>query len=771
MIALDSQKRRILFYHFLAAAGLMAGLYLTSLYSYLLFHSITEVFSVTIAFAVFMISWNSRKHTQNPYLVYLGIAYLFIGMIDFIHTLSYKGMNIFLGYDYYANQLWIGARYMESLTLLFFFTLVGAKKRLSHIGVFAFYSLITFLILASVFYWKLFPICFVEGHGLTPFKVISEYIISLILCISLLLLYLHRDEFDDYIRNLLAGSIIFTIIGELTFTFYISNYGFSNLVGHFLKIGSFYLVYKAIIETGLSRPYLLLFKELNDNGRQQRLITDNVPALIAYVDKEQKYNFVNKKYQESLGTPFSEILKNPLKTVLGEQSYQKIQPYVEKALSGQRVTFENQMLSAEGKPRLMNASYIPHQEEGQILGFFALIVDITERKKMEDQLFVAKEQAENANQAKSAFLANMSHELRTPLNGIIGFSQILEKQLAKDLSEKHLGWFNIIKDSGHHLLNMVNDILDLSKIEAGKTELDFKPLDLEKMLERSPRIIQAVAFKKNLQIESKIQADLGYLYADETRLKQVIYNLLSNAVKFTEPGKRIGIDAATDGDVFTISVWDEGMGIPENYLDKVFEPFEQVKGNHASKEKGTGLGLAISKRLIELHQGTMTVTSELDKGSRFTITLPGEISVETQTNKDSSTHKNTSVPDSVDNFKILVTEDNITNRALIEAALEGFDLGFAESGEEAVKMASEETYDLILMDIQLPGIDGTEAMKQIREHFEKPVPVIALTAFSMKGDEEKYLKEGFDDYLSKPLNIELLLLKISSVRLGNCKQF
>ncbi|MGK5092137.1 MASE3 domain-containing protein [Deltaproteobacteria bacterium TL4] len=244
---------------------IIVGLYLTSLYSYLLFHSIAEVFSIAIACAVFMISWNTRRHTLNPYLVYLGVAYLFIGILDFFHVLSYKGMNIFTDYDFYANQLWIGARYLESLTLLGFFSLVQTQKRVAYKVVFVLYAVVTSLILASVFYWKIFPICFVEGKGLTPFKVMSEYIICSILFLSLIALYKNRDAFDRYIRNLLLWSIILTIFGELAFTFYISNYGFSNLVGHYLKIASFYLIYKSIIETGLARPYLLLFKELKQS--------------------------------------------------------------------------------------------------------------------------------------------------------------------------------------------------------------------------------------------------------------------------------------------------------------------------------------------------------------------------------------------------------------------------------------------------------------------------------------------------------------------------
>ena len=207
-----------------ALIAVVSILYLFSRFNYLLFHSIAEIFSIIIASAVFMISWNARDQIENAQLVYLGIAYLSVGVIDLFHTLSYVGMNIFTDYDYYANQLWIGARYLESMSLFAFFIFFGSKKRFSFILILFTYAVITAGILLSVFYWRVFPVCFIQDQGLTPFKIISEYIIAVILLLSLLVLHLKRDQFDDTIRKLLSWAILLTTMGELAFTFYISNF-------------------------------------------------------------------------------------------------------------------------------------------------------------------------------------------------------------------------------------------------------------------------------------------------------------------------------------------------------------------------------------------------------------------------------------------------------------------------------------------------------------------------------------------------------------------
>ncbi|WP_321495167.1 MASE3 domain-containing protein [uncultured Desulfobacter sp.] len=243
--------------------ALLVSLYFTTFVNYLLFHTLAEIFSIVVAGSLFMITWNSQKYIKNPYLLFIGVAYFFIAFLDLLHTLSYKGMPIFTDYDYYANQLWIGARYMESITLLLAFFFLNSNRQFKPELLFLIYTIITAFLVASVFVWQSFPVCFIDGSGLTTFKKISEYIICIILVVSMGLLYKNRNIFERKIYNWIMTSMGCTIISELAFTFYISNYGFSNLIGHYFKIFSFYFIYKAIVETGIKEPYKIIFKELN----------------------------------------------------------------------------------------------------------------------------------------------------------------------------------------------------------------------------------------------------------------------------------------------------------------------------------------------------------------------------------------------------------------------------------------------------------------------------------------------------------------------------
>jgi PAS domain S-box-containing protein len=424
---------------------------------------------------------------------------------------------------------------------------------------------------------------------------------------------------------------------------------------------------------------------------------------------------------------------------------------------------ENENMTSSGRRLWISWQFqLISSPEGKETGVIAVGIDITGQKLAEMALARAKNQADAANLAKSEFLANMSHEIRTPLNAIIGFSQVLEAQASDMLNENQKRYLSYITDSGNHLLEMVNDILDLSKIEARKIELTYSDFNLVEVLNRITSTVSGLADKKKIMIGSKIDDAIGWIHGDEVRIKQILYNLLSNAVKFTETGKRIGIDAAADGDEAVVAVWDEGIGIPEDKIDTLFDPFVQVRNSNEVKAEGTGLGLSITKQLVELHGGAISVESTPGKGSRFTIRIPGLVSIEASDTQDvSAAGGMEAVGLSNPGGKLLIVEDNEMNLLVMKKALEsfGYSIDTAMSGEQALLLAANNTYDLVLLDIQLPGMSGVDVIRQLRTvktEDEKTLPVIAVTAYAMKGDREKFLGSGFDEYIPKPVDIQKL---------------
>ena len=365
---------------------LCGSLYLTSRYNYLLFHVIAETFSIVIACSLFLIAWNTRHLTKNNYILFLSIALLCAGIVDFVHTLAFRGMGIFRGFD--ANlptQLWIIARYMQSLSLLAAPWFIDRKLYpRTALGV---YLLVTLLLSTAVFSGTFFPACFIEGTGLTPFKIASEYLICGILVVALLLLVRRREAFDPRILRLLVWSILCTIVSELAFTFYVSVYDLSNLIGHYFKIFAFYLIYRAIIVTGLEQPYSLLLFDVQKQREELQTIIDSSPIMIFYKDRENRFIRVSKALAEAVGLPKQEIEGKTGLEIYPNQVPDYWEDDKEVIASGRPKRGVIRQFEMAGGMRWIQTDKIPYRDnEGRIAGVIGFGVDITERKQMEEEI-------------------------------------------------------------------------------------------------------------------------------------------------------------------------------------------------------------------------------------------------------------------------------------------------------------------------------------------------------------------------------------------------
>lgn len=390
--------------------------------------------------------------------------------------------------------------------------------------------------------------------------------------------------------------------------------------------------------------------------------------------------------------------------------------------------------------------------DGSLGGAEGVIKNITRQKRIESELREAKDRAEKASQSKTFFLANMSHEIRTPLNAILGFSELLQQQL----DERHQRYLEAIKTSGKTLLTLINDILDLSKIEAGKVEICLEPVDLRQLVKELTGMLALSFEEKGLTFDILIEADLpNYLLLDPLRLRQVLLNLLSNALKFTQEGKvslKIGLGQSQQSNTLCISVQDTGQGISSENQARIFGVFEQASTAYRKESKGTGLGLSISRNLVALMQGELQVDSQIGQGATFTLNLPLQpiappLYRETEPLLPSSPHFAPS--------RILCADDEPHNLLLLLSHLENqpFEIICAQNGLEACELAFEQRPDLILMDIKMPVMDGIEALKQLKKSPEtRLIPVVATTAFSLQQEQEDFLQSGFDAYLGKPFS-------------------
>ncbi len=427
------------------------------------------------------------------------------------------------------------------------------------------------------------------------------------------------------------------------------------------------------------------------------------------------------------------------------------------------------MLRTNGTRWLAHASAVRLSDTNQTPFAYAFIAhDMTAEERAAQDLRRLNIELARAARLKDEFLASMSHELRTPLTAILGMAELIRAEVYGPLSPKQRTSIRVIDESGQHLLRLITDILDLAKIEAGKAELDITTVTVMEACQSSLRMIEQSAAKHNITIQQSIEPHVTHLQVDERRFMQMLVNLLSNAVKFTPEGGQIGLDVRGDLERQTayFTIWDSGIGIVQEDLERIFMPFVQLDGRLARQYEGSGLGLALVARFVEMHGGTITVESNLGEGSRFVVSLPWygdeQSSYLSQVGENPSFAQGSlllSNQNYGDGQLILLAEDNEQTIEMVASFLDarGYRLRVARDGAEVLRHIQHEQPALILMDIQMPTLNGLETIRTIRTSIDqKTLPIIALTALAMPGGQERCLDAGANDYVSKPVSLKHL---------------
>ena len=508
--------------------------------------------------------------------------------------------------------------------------------------------------------------------------------------------------------------------------------------------------------------------------RRLNTLADHVPAMIAQWGSDLKCRFANASYMEWFGRTPAEMLGISMQELMGDALFAKNEPFIRAALSGHRQSFERTLTKPSGEIGHTWAQYIPEiDSENQVVGFYALVTDVTPLKKTEEQLreanvqlTAAREASEAAAAVKSSFLSNMSHELRNPLTSIIGYAELMAKQ--GDLSGTARKYLSRIQAASEALLTTVNDVLDFSKLEAGQVEIERRPIDPVAIGLRALEMFEPEMEKKGLAHRLEAVDAPACVLADDTRLRQILMNLIGNAVKFTASGS-VSVRCLYDrvSSALRFEVTDTGPGIPGDLQSRLFQRFSQVDASTTRTFGGTGLGLAICKGLAEAMGGKVGVLSIPGEGSCFWVEIPSALAAP-EADRPLNRADVLPHPEALHGLRLLVVDDDPTNRELVRLIADplGVLVTAAASGSEAISMTRTDPFDIILMDIHMPGIDGPTAAKIIRSKSGRnaTTPIIAFTA-DLTGEAPAPWATMFNGVLAKPI-VSADLIRL----LATCRQ-
>ncbi|WP_229260759.1 ATP-binding protein [Duganella levis] len=518
-----------------------------------------------------------------------------------------------------------------------------------------------------------------------------------------------------------------------------------------------------------------------ESERRARVLADTLPLLIAYLDRDLRYRFANAHYRAQWGLEPQDMLGKTVSEVFGPAAGPWLED-LESALAGRRLHYERDFQGPNGVDHFLVDLVPDIAPDGRVSGFYLTAMNITDRKNSEQR-------AEAASRAKSEFVANMSHEIRTPMNAVLGVAYLLENTPLTQAQKEYVG---MIRSSGQMLLGVLNDVLDFSKIEAGRMELAPQPFLLREVLDSLSNVMSLPANARGISLAIDADDEVPpVLVGDAMRLQQILLNLVGNAVKFTERGGvsvRVMLEqaAAEQGLRLRFTVRDSGIGMDLEQQSRLFSAFNQADASTTRRFGGTGLGLAICRRLTELMGGAISVRSTPGAGSEFVVTLPfgvadddvpvehpalqtaaaqGWLMPEAPASQDAPPEPEPAPAPRLQGLRLLLVEDHPLNQLVARGMLEhaGASVEVAENGQLAVDRLRDraEDYDIVLMDVQMPVMDGFEATRHIRHALGLKLPVLAMTAGVMQSEQDQCIDAGMDDFIAKPVDVEQMLDTIS----------